>query len=160
MDNLSNIIRKISLVAAIIGGIFLSILMILTVVNVSARAVGGIIIGTHELSQLIIVVVASGSFAYATIEGRHVVMGVVVNRLSKFPRGILLVITSVISLVIIGLMVWANIVVLQSRWFIEFSDMLDIPFLPFRFVFVIGISLYCLVLLLEIYNGIRMVRKK
>lgn len=160
MDNLSNIIRKISLVAAIIGGVFLTILMTLTLVNVIARAFGGLVVGTHELSQLIIVIAASGSFAYATIEGRHVMMGLVINHLSQFPRGILLVITSVISLAIIGLMVWANILVLESRWFVEFSDMLDIPLLPFRFIFVIGLSLYWIVLLLEIFNGIRMVMKK
>jgi TRAP-type C4-dicarboxylate transport system permease small subunit len=160
MNRFASVIRKISLVAVIVGGCFLIALMMLNLVNVLTRAFGGIILGAHELTELIIVVTVAGSFAYVTIERGHIVVGLIVDRLSKLPRGILYTITSTISVAIIAFIVWANIEVVTTRWLSESSKILGVPWLPFRLVFVIGLTLFGLTHLLEIYNGLRMLRKK
>jgi TRAP-type C4-dicarboxylate transport system permease small subunit len=160
MDRITNVVERISLVIATISGFVLLSLMVLTVANATFRSMGGVILGTHELSQLIIVVAAAGSFAYATLARRHIVIGIVIDHIAQLPRGILFTVTSAISLFIIAFMVWANVEVISARWFAEYSDVLEIPWLPFRFVFVFGLTFFGLVLLLDIYKGLSGVMKK
>ena len=76
---------------------------------------------------------------------------IVVDRLPKQPQRILGIITCAISLFVVAFIAWASFGVLRERWLAELSHVFDIPYLPFRFIFILGLVLYCLVLLIHIY---------
>ena len=89
----------------------------------------------------------------------HIVIGIVVNRLSVLPQAIFKICTSIISIVVVGLMTWANILVLNSRWLEEDTIVLGIPVLPFRIIFVTGFCFFGAALLVNIYKQINRIRK-
>jgi TRAP-type C4-dicarboxylate transport system permease small subunit len=155
MNHLANAIRRITSVTAAISGIFLLLLTTFTVANILLRFVDLSILGFYEISVFIIVVAVACAFAYTTWERGHVVVMMVVDRLSQLPKRISVLITSVISLFVVALIAWASVLTLRERWLGELTEMHDIPFLPFRFIFVFGFALYFLVLLVQIYKSLR-----
>ncbi len=142
---------------ALLGGVVLLGLMLLTVVDVGLRYVfNAPIFGAQDVAKLGLLIVVACSFAYGGRVGAHVavdLLGFVA------PQGLL---RWTDLLVRCGAAVMLTIVAWQSYLnglgaaeYGEASTLLAIPFLPFYFIIAIGLLLYVVVLVVEAWVGLR-----
>jgi TRAP-type C4-dicarboxylate transport system permease small subunit len=154
MNIFEKVINHVSRWGVVAAGAFLVAIMIAIVLDIVLRLARIPIIGSYEITQLFIVVTVAFALPYTALKKGHVVVDLLVSRLKERSRTISSVITIFLSLVIWGLVVWASVGVLEEKWTREASFTLQIPYLPFRFAWVIGLALFCLVYLLEVIKGI------
>jgi TRAP-type C4-dicarboxylate transport system permease small subunit len=151
MERFSNIIGRIVKGGTIGGSIFLLVVVLIIVTNVIIRFFGHMIPGHYELVSLITVIAIAFSLSYTAIHKGHIAMNIVVSRLSKRNQIILGAFTTVVSIAVWAAITWASITVIQDKMFREVSNMLLIPYFPFRCVWVLGLILYCLVLVTDLF---------
>ena len=151
MERFSNIIGRIVRGGTIGGSIFLLVVVLIIVINVIIRFFGHMIPGHYELVSLITVISIAFSLSYTAIHKGHIAMNIVVSRLSKRNQIILGAFTTVVSIAVWATITWASIMVIQNKMFKEVSNMLLIPYLPFRCIWVLGLILYCLVLVTDLF---------
>jgi TRAP-type C4-dicarboxylate transport system permease small subunit len=160
MDAIMRIMRRILSVGVALGGSFLVGMMLLIVANIIYRTTGHVITGSYELSELMIVVTASFALGFAAFHKSHVDVKIVV---SKFPERVQTVIEIIISFLAMGtwaIIAYASTIVLMDRWHTEESEMLLIPFFPFRLVLFIGLILVSLIYLMDMISALRKMVKK
>ena len=143
-----------------LGAVFLTGMMVLIVANVIYRLSGHVIAGSYELSELMIVVTAAFALGYAALKKSHVVVKILVSRFSPRAQAILEALMSLISLGTWAVIAWAGVLILSEKWLKEETELLSVPFLPFRFVFLFGLSLLCLVYLIDLFKALRQAVKK
>jgi len=139
----------------ILAGIFITFIMLLTVLDVILRFLGRPILGTYELVSLGGGALGIGLSSLRTYwEKGHVRVDTVVEKLSKNIRHVLHVITRVMILFIVGTTGLALIVMgfhlLKAK---EVTPTLYLPYYPV--VWVVGVSflIVCLAVLYEIISG-------
>ena len=152
--------RRLSSDGVAIGAAFLTGMMVLIVANIIYRLFGHVIPGSYEISTLMIVVAVAFALGYAAVHKSHIVVKIVVTRFSERRQAILTVLMSLISLATWAIIAWASYNVLSQRWLTEMTDLLDIPYLPFRMIFVLGLVVFCLVYVTDLVNALRQVVKR
>jgi len=152
--------RRLSSGGMAIGAAFLTGMMFLVVANIIYRLFGHVIPGSYEISELMIVVAVAFALGYAAVHKSHIVVKIVVTRFSERRQAILTVLMSLISLATWAIIAWASYNVLSQRWLTEMTDLLDIPYLPFRMIFVLGLVVFCLVYVTDLVNALRQVVKR
>jgi len=143
-----------------LGAVFLVGMMVLIVASVIYRRAGHIIPGTYELSELMIVVAVAFALGYAALKKSHIVVKFVVARFPQRTQAILEAVMSFISLATWAAIAWAGFLLLSKRWLREESVMLSVPYLPFRFVFLFGLILFCLVYLIDLFRALSQAVRK
>jgi len=138
-----------------VGAVFLTAMMLLIVANVVYRLLGHVIAGSYELSELMIVVTAAFALGYAALEGSHVAVRVLTSRFSRRVQLVLGAVMAFISLGVWGVIAWTGTSVVTERWLSERTDLLEVPFLPFRLIWILGLGLVCLVYLAEVVQTLR-----
>jgi len=152
--------RRLSSDGVAIGAAFLTGMMVLIVANIIYRLFGHVIPGSYEISTLMIVVAVAFALGYAAVHNSHIVVKIVVARFSQRWQSILGVLMSLISIGTWAVIAWASYNVLSQRWLTEMTDLLDIPYLPFRMIFVLGLVVFCLVYVTDLVNALRQVVKR
>ena len=160
MDYLANIVRRMGGWGMALGAAFLTGMMVLIVANIISRLSGHVIAGSYELSELMIVVAVAFALGYAALKKSHVVVKIVVSRFPQRAQSILEAFMSLISLATWALIAWAGFLILSERWLTEETDLLDVPYLPFRFVFLLGLLLFCLVYLIDLFRALSQAVRK
>lgn len=155
MEYLANLVRRIGGWGMALGATFLVGMMVLIVASVIYRRIGHVIPGTYELSELMIVVTAAFALGYAALKKSHIVVKIVVERFSQRTRAILEAVMSLISLATWAAVAWTGVLLVSTRWLNEDSEMLSVPFLPFRLIFLFGLILFCLVYLIDMIRALR-----
>jgi len=150
-----NVFRKISNIGARVGSYFLVGIMILVVASIVIRPFGRAIPGSYELIELLIVVTVAFAFAYTMVKQGHISVSFLVSRFKPRVQAIIASFIWFLSLGIWGLISWANTGLMLDKWSRERSLFLEVPFLPFRFVWVFGLLLFCLALAIEVYNAVK-----
>lgn len=154
MDYVANIFRRLNRGGMAIGAAFLTGMMVLIVANIIYRLFGHVIPGSYEISELMIVVAVAFALGYAAAQKSHVVVKIVVSRFPPRTQAILEVLMSLISLATWAVIAWASTNVLSARWLTEVTDLLDVPYLPFRIVWVLGLVMFCLVYLTDLFRAL------
>lgn len=130
----------------VLGGIFLIGMMGLTVANVTVRFFGRIIAGTYELTEMMHVVVIACALGFAVIKGGQVSVEILYALLSprakRWADGFNSLLSSIFWLIVAG----ASSEILYERWLDEKTELLGIPFMPFRLIWVCGLIFVSLVL--------------
>jgi TRAP-type C4-dicarboxylate transport system permease small subunit len=161
MDYFIKIVYRASGIGAAVGAFFLICVMLLMVANIFFRFFGGVIAGTYEMVALFIVATISFSLAYTAMTHGHVIMDVLGSRLPPRIRAIINSFNASISLGLWILIAWTSIWLLSEKLATdEVTDLLNIPFAPFRFLWEIGLILLCLVLLIDLIKAITMATGK
>ncbi len=160
MDYLANIVRRMGGWGMALGAAFLTGMMVLIVANIISRLSGHVIAGSYELSELMIVVAVAFALGYAALKKSHVVVKIVVSRFPQRAQSIIEAFMSLISLATWALIAWAGFLILSERWLTEETDLLDVPYLPFRFVFLLGLLLFCLVYLIDLFRALSQAVRK
>ncbi|MFC1821048.1 TRAP transporter small permease [Thermodesulfobacteriota bacterium] len=156
MGSFTKIVHRVIIVCTAAGGAFLVGIMALTVANVIYRLFGRAIAGSYEISELLIVVTVAFAIGYTAVRQSHITVKILVSRLSPLTQAIVGSVSSILCFGIWAVIVWASIRdSLQKTLAGEYSDLLEIPFLPFRAVWVLGLILLCLVFLINLYNALR-----
>lgn len=160
MGIFTKIIRRILDTGMGIGSIFLLAMMVLIVANIVYRMTGHVIKGSYELCELFIVVAASFALGYAALHKAHVDVNIVVAKLPQKVQAILKVVTSFLAMATWALTAWAGSKILIERWSTEESEMLLVPFYPFRTVLFLGLILIALIYLIDLVSAVKETIKK
>lgn len=143
-----------------LGAAFLVGMMVLITASVIYRRVGHVIPGTYELSELMIVVTAAFALGYAALKKSHIVIKVVVARFPQRAQAILEAVMSFISLATWAAVAWTGVLIVSKRWLNEESEMLSVPYLPFRLIFLLGVVLVCSIYLIDLIRALRQAVRK
>jgi TRAP-type C4-dicarboxylate transport system permease small subunit len=155
-------ISSLSRALNIVGVSTLMIVMILTVADVSLRyLVNHPIAGTFELTEFLLVILASFGFAYTALQNGHVTVDLVIERFSPKIQAVIDTITSLISIGVFVTVTWASILYARSEWKAKaVSTILLLPRFPFILVVAVGCAVLCLALLVNLLNSVNKVVKK
>ena len=148
------VIQRITYSISYVGMFILIPMMLLTTGEVVGRAVWSRPIpGSMELSSYMLAIFVLLGIAYTHQVGGQVRVTMLVSRLPEKAALVLKVLTTLISLFIIGVMAWQGWVVAMEEKTV--SDMLRVPQFPFRLlVSVAGFFLF-LELLLDLFEAVQ-----
>jgi TRAP-type C4-dicarboxylate transport system permease small subunit len=145
---IEKIIHGTSVMGGRAGGILLALMVVLIAINVVGRyAFNHPLKGDVDFIEELMVLMIFLSIAFCAAQKRHIVVAVVVTRLSELTRVVLETVTTFASLVFVGLMTWQ----LGARgWAMlsqpRYSATLNWPLAPLYFVAALG----CVMLWLEL----------
>jgi TRAP-type C4-dicarboxylate transport system permease small subunit len=154
VKNMRRWIQKATFWLSNLGMVLLIPMMLLTTGEVIGRAVWSKPIpGSMELSSYMLAVFVLLGIAYTHQVKGHVRVSMLVSRLSGRVQAAIEVVTTLLSLCIVGIVAWQGWVLAMEEKAV--SDMLRIPQAPFKFlVFVAGVAL-CVEVLLDLSDAIK-----
>ena len=147
-------IQKMTFSLSYVGMFFLIPMMLLTTGEVVGRAIWSRPIpGSMELSSYMLAIFMLLGIAYTHQVGGQVRVTMLVSRIPEKAALVLQILTTLLSLFIIGIMAWQGWVKAMEETTV--SDMLRVPQFPFRMlVSVAGLFLF-LELLLDLVDSIK-----
>lgn len=151
-ENLYNGLIKIALYLSAIG---LLVLMLLVTVNVIGRTFRHPIPGGYDLITLSAAVCGSLAIAYCTKLKGHVHVDIVVNKLSPRAKKVQQVICGILSIALWVLIAWQSLEVFLARLTTEVTEVLKIPYAPFRFLFLFSMILVVIILIEELIKDVK-----
>ena len=148
------VIHNISNWLNIAGACVLSILMFLTVVDVSLRYFfNHPLRGTFELTELMMVAIVVLGLGYTAATGGHISVDIVVSRFKGRSRQTVDFINLVLGIAIFSLIVWQSaLYAFSSLQTGEHSDILKVPAFYFKILVPIGSTMLVLELLIQIFK--------
>lgn len=141
------VITGVSVLGRNVGAAFLLSVMTIMCANVAYRAIGGIIPGTFDLVELLII--PAIGFALVTVEfqRKHTVVDMVTTRLPVRIRSWLDLIVSTISLFYWAALCWAGWKMLLRKLATgEVTQLLQISITPFRVAWIFTLGWVCVVI--------------
>lgn len=150
--------KALTLVALFGGGLTLVFLTALSVFNVLVmrKALNAPIKGAEDLLVLALVVLVALAIPFGARTGAHIEIEVFESGMSKAFARLSLLVMKAFGLVVLAIMSWrlADAGASAAR-FGESSQTLLISFAPFYLLLSLSIGLYCVVLVLEIWQLVR-----
>jgi TRAP-type C4-dicarboxylate transport system permease small subunit len=142
-------INQISLIAGVMGIVFMVAMMLLTVGDVFLRFVfNKPILGSVEMTEYLMVGTGFLGIAWCAVKGGHVGVDLIVGHLPPRVQAVIDSVTCLLSLGVVPLVAWQNF--LQANYAkaenVQ-SDLLDIPAYPFYLIVGISYTLLFLVLI-------------
>ena len=156
---LRKVIQRSTLYLSYVGMFFLIPMMLITSGEVVGRAFWSRPIpGSMELSSYMLAVFILLGVAYTHQVRGHVRVSMLVSRLPERVTLVLDVMTTLLSLFIIGIMAWQGWVVgMEER---TVSDMLRVPQLPFRLLVCVAGVFLCLELLIDLVDTLKKITRR
>jgi TRAP-type C4-dicarboxylate transport system permease small subunit len=136
----------------------LSLMVLLVVTNVVGRfLLHKPLLGTVELVELMMVIIAFLAIPYTAVKQGHVRVNLIISRLSRRTQTILGSIVFFLSAAIFGVITYQGslLAIAYTHKLGEGTPVFLIPFAPFRFVLVLGCLLICLKLLTDVFHPLR-----
>jgi TRAP-type C4-dicarboxylate transport system permease small subunit len=154
------ILRLISLVSqwmSAVAAIALGLMMLLSAADAGGRYLFSFPIkGAYELIGFLLVCAGTWGMADCEMQGSHVTVNILVDRLPPRVRLIISVVAYIISLVAFSLITWQAFV--RGGRYIgmpgEVSEVLGIPFWPFIMVLGVGFGMLCLALFIRLVQAL------
>jgi len=154
MGRLIRFIEQISSFGSILGGIILVFIMLLTIASVLFRLFGSAIVGSYELTELVIVVTVGFALVYSTMTRANVAVHLFYDRFSPSLQKIINIFIISLSLCFWGWMAWETLRMTIDRGWIERSETFLLPLFPFRLIWILGLSVLTFLLLAQLIKGI------
>ena len=141
----------------IAGASTLSILMFLTVVDVSLRYFfNRPLRGTFELTELMMVAIVVLGLGYTAATKGHISVDIIVDRFKGRSRLIVDIINLILGIVIFSLIAWQSTVyAFDSLATGEHSDILKVPTFYFKILVPIGSTMLVLELLMQLFKSFK-----
>ena len=148
------VIHTVSNWLNIAGACVLSILMFLTVVDVSLRYFfNHPLRGVFELTELMMVAIVVLGLGYTAATRGHISVDIIVDRFKGRSRQAVDFINLVLGIVIFSLIVWQSaLYAFSSLQTGEHSDILKVPAFYFKILVPIGSTMLVLELLIQIFK--------
>jgi TRAP-type C4-dicarboxylate transport system permease small subunit len=149
---LEKILSPLSATFNTVGGIALTVMMVIIAVDVIARdSLNVPIPGAVELVTYFMAIVVAFGIAYCGLMKGHIFADAIVSRIGSRPKRVLFTITTLIGLVTVSIMTWQSFIHMQITASSGLqSAMLAIPAAPFVGAVGFGLGLYSLVLLKDL----------
>jgi len=112
--------------------------------------------GWYEITEFLMVILVAFTLAYCGIEKGHVVIELILNRVSKRVQAIVSIVTNFLSLGFFAIITWQS--ALYVTQITRSTTVLVIPAWPFVAVVAIGTAVLCLVFLLHFFESILQAR--
>ncbi|MFC1820156.1 TRAP transporter small permease [Thermodesulfobacteriota bacterium] len=155
MNRFADIVGRIIVLGTALGAVFLAIIMVLIVTSIVTRFFGRVVPGSYELIELMIVVTVAFALAYTGLKQGHVTVNILVSRFPQRVQDIVASFTCLISLGLWGVMAWVAYKIAVEKGILEVTDYFLVPYIPFRFVFALGLFLLTLVFFIDMYKSIK-----
>jgi TRAP-type C4-dicarboxylate transport system permease small subunit len=155
MSLFNNFVKKTAMFSAIIGGTVLTGTMLLILINIVSRRFGFVILGIHELVELLMVIVVAGAVGYTELNKSHVTVSLVKGFFSERTKVNCERVISLIHLLTWGAVLVATVMIMVERWSIEVSEILAVPVFPFRIIWTYGLAFWCLVILMDFIKALK-----
>lgn len=159
MKYLELAVKHVSVIGRNIGAVFLLAVVTIMCANVTYRAIGGIIPGTFDLVELLIV--PAIGFALVTVEyqRRHTVVDMVVALLPVRVRSWLDLIVSVIGVFYWAALCWAGYKMLLKKMTTgEATQLLQLSVIPYRMIWVFTLGWICIVIVRNVVKMAKEIR--
>jgi TRAP-type C4-dicarboxylate transport system permease small subunit len=160
MDYLAKIVSRAGSGGMLIGVAFLLAAMMVMVANIGYRFFGGVITGTYEMVGIFVGVTITFALAYAALWERHVTVNILLNRFTQRTQAVLKIFVSLIGLAFWAAIAWTSLGVIAERWTAESTLDHRITYLPFRFLWIAGLVIFCLVFVVDIRDALRRLVRK
>jgi TRAP-type C4-dicarboxylate transport system permease small subunit len=151
VDSLYKGIKPLSTVVNSIGMGAMAVMMVFVAVDVTLRKVANMpILGSIELTQFLLAICASFGLAQCAVNKGHVVIDLVISRLSRRRRGWLGIGTGIISVGVGVLMTWqlVNYIFITMKAN-NVTGVLSVPIWPVVALVTFGFALFCVVLIIH-----------
>ncbi len=156
MTEFIKIFKKVTRMISIsIGGFTLISMMILIVTSIITRTFGKVLVGSYEITGLLLCVTAAFTISYVTLENGNVIIQVVIAKFPQRIQSILSKIMYIASFVIAAGMVWSLTIYATKYGFLEKTIALNIPYLPFQIIWGLGLVLMALIFLVNFYEEMK-----
>ena len=155
MKVITNCLQGITRVGLFIGGIFLLTGTLLLISNIFGRAFHFVIPGSIEMFELFMAVPVAFGLVYAGLKKGHVIVNLVISRFPPKLAAAAEVFSSVVNFTIWALIAWASGRLAFENGLKEFSETLELPYLPFRLVWTFCLVLFCVVYVLDFTQACR-----
>jgi TRAP-type C4-dicarboxylate transport system permease small subunit len=110
--------------------------------------------GGLELIEYMMAIIVPLSVAYCALQGAHVSVELLVDRLSPLMQKILKFITSGLSIVFVGLISWQNFLYIGEMHRSHMtSAVLRIPTYPFVAATAVGMCVFAIVMVIQLFPG-------
>jgi len=151
---MSKIINTITKVLLAVSAAVLTMMMLLTAVDVVMRYVFGMPIpGAFELAEYMMAFIIPFAIAYCAEQNGHVSVELFFKKLPKSIQKTLQLIVSVLTTAFAAILTWQNIVYIGETYRDHLaSSVLLIPTYPFIVPVSIGVGIYTLVVLLRLFQ--------
>ena len=154
LDSLSKTIQRFTLGLSFAGMFLLIPLMLMTFADVVSRGLfNKPITGTFELSSYILAIFVLLGVAYTHQVKNHVKVTMFTSRLPKKVQASLNIVTTLLSIFIIGILAWQGWVVALDETAV--SEQLRIPQWPFRLLVSVAAMSLILELIIDLINDTR-----
>ena len=150
MSYLVSTVRRLSYILGVIAVIFLSAMLLLTVTDVCLRYfLNRPIVGSVELTEMLMAGVVFFSFAYSTMTDANVKVEMFVDHLPQKAQLVSDILTYLLSLGLFLLIAWESYDEMRRDLLIhKESELLHIPYYPSYIVLILGSIVLCLVLVM------------
>jgi len=156
---LTALLRRAIGIANVVSGISLAVMALLTVADVSGRyLLNRPLLGSLELSELLMVFLVFGAFAVTELHNGHVDVDVLVIQMAPRPRALCEGLAALLSVGFWGAIAWRTAVHAQHVGGAgETTPNLGLPVAPFVWVAAAGCLLFTLALLTRLLDACRRV---
>ena len=161
MDKFERIVHWLSQLSDRVARWALVIMMLVVVANILLRAVWQSIPGTFEYVGYLGAVVIGFALAFCAVQGRHVAITVVVDRLPQRTQAVIGSITGIMSVGFFVLAAWQCGKLATDLWHAgELSPTMRFPFYPLIYGVGFGCLLLSLVLLVNLLKSLAQAVRK
>lgn len=142
-------------IMAIIAAYVLFVMMLITTSDVIGRYFFlRPVKGAYELVGFLLLCAATWGMAYCQVQGRHIKVTFLVEKLSPRIQSIITILSHFIGFAVSGVMVW-QVVKLGIGYFIEHasSETLGMPYAPFAVILAIGMVMLAISLVKDLVHN-------
>jgi TRAP-type C4-dicarboxylate transport system permease small subunit len=156
MGAFERIVRKIGIVGTVCGVIVLSAIALIISITVVGRAMHVAFAGTFDLVETLVVVTVSFALVYGQLEDHHIRADLAIERLHGKVKAVIECFVGVLALVYWAALLLAGWIVMLEKWGAgEATDILDVPVVPFRGIWVFALSIMLALLVLKEIRNVR-----
>ena len=155
METLAVLLQRITKGGLFLGGVFLIAGMLLLMSNIFGRFVHLVIPGSFELFELIMTIPVAFALVYAALQKTPVVVDLIISRFPPKLGAAAETLTSLLSFAIWALIAWGGARLAFESGLEEVTDLLEVPYLPFRIVWLFCLFLFCLTYLVDLSRALR-----
>ncbi len=151
MDGPFNLLKSLCKALNFIAGTALTVMMLLTVVDVVLRAVSWPFVGTFEIVSLLMGIVIGFGIPQVSLDKGHVYMEILVDRLSPRNRNLMNTFTRILC-ILLFVCIGYTMIKIGARFHAsgEVSPTIKIPFYPLAYGISVCCFLECFVFLFDI----------
>jgi TRAP-type C4-dicarboxylate transport system permease small subunit len=155
MGSFEQLINKIGSWGAAVAAFFLSVIALLITISVVGRAFHIALPGTFDLVETLVIVAIAFALVYGQLEDRHLRADIAIERLKGRVRSAVESFLGVLNLGYWSILLCAAVVMMRHKWEgEETTDVLKVPVVPFRGVWVFALIIMVLLLVFKLVHHV------